>query len=171
MWPNWHQLTNWRVQSYVKVSSTSIVCVILLCEGLPMVNHGNYIVRLGNLVRWMGEQAEELGVEIYPGYAAAEVRSSSFSFPFWVCWLHWGCSFKNTISGFPSGMWTWPLYLIYILRQKHLYFLSQIPIIIFSPHCFFDKVLFHEDGSVKGIATNDVGIAKDGSPKVLWHHH
>lgn len=36
---------------------------------------------------------------------------------------------------------------------------------------FFDKVLFHEDGSVKGIATNDVGIAKDGSPKVLEHHH
>lgn len=35
---------------------------------------------------------------------------------------------------------------------------------------FFDKVLFHEDGSVKGIATNDVGIAKDGSPKVLQHH-
>lgn len=31
----------------------------------------------------------------------------------------------------------------------------------------FVKVLFHEDGSVKGIATNDVGIAKDGSPKVL----
>ena len=28
------------------------------------------------------------------------------------------------------------------------------------------QVLFHEDGSVKGIATNDVGIAKDGSPKV-----
>lgn len=46
-----------------------------------MANHGNYIVRLGNLVRWLGEQAEELGVEIYPGYAAAEVRSSSFSLP------------------------------------------------------------------------------------------
>ena len=46
-----------------------------------------------------GEQAEELGVEIYPGYAASEV-------------------------------------------------------------------LFHEDGSIKGVATNDVGIAKDGSPKV-----
>lgn len=40
-----------------------------------MVNHGNYIVRLGNFVRWLGEQAEELGVEIYPGYAAAEVRA------------------------------------------------------------------------------------------------
>ncbi|KAK7922637.1 hypothetical protein WMY93_009539 [Mugilogobius chulae] len=70
-----------------------------ILPGLPMRNHGNYIVRLGNLVRWLGEQAEELGVEIYPGYAASEV-------------------------------------------------------------------LFHEDGSVKGIATNDVGIAKDGSPKV-----
>ncbi|CAL8354668.1 unnamed protein product [Merluccius merluccius] len=69
-----------------------------MLPGLPMNNHGNYIVRLGNLVRWLGEQAEELGVELYPGYAAAEV-------------------------------------------------------------------LFHEDGSVKGIATNDVGIAKDGSPK------
>uniref|UniRef100_A0AAR2J3Y3 Electron transfer flavoprotein-ubiquinone oxidoreductase n=1 Tax=Pygocentrus nattereri TaxID=42514 RepID=A0AAR2J3Y3_PYGNA len=71
-----------------------------ILPGLPMNNHGNYIVRLGHFVRWLGEQAEELGVELYPGYAAAEV-------------------------------------------------------------------LFHEDGSVKGIATNDVGIAKDGSPK-LW---
>ncbi|XP_078719208.1 electron transfer flavoprotein-ubiquinone oxidoreductase, mitochondrial [Lampetra fluviatilis] len=69
-----------------------------ILPGLPMNNHGNYIVRLGNLVRWLGEQAESLGVEIYPGYAASEV-------------------------------------------------------------------LFHEDGSVKGIATNDVGIHKDGSPK------
>lgn len=41
--------------------------------GLPMHNHGNYIVRLGNFVRWLGEQAEALGVEIYPGYAASEV--------------------------------------------------------------------------------------------------
>lgn len=38
-----------------------------------MRNHGNYIIRLGNLVRWLGEQAEELGVEIYPGIAASEV--------------------------------------------------------------------------------------------------
>ena len=38
-----------------------------------MYNHGNYIVRLGNFVRWLGEQAEALGVEIYPGYAASEV--------------------------------------------------------------------------------------------------
>jgi len=67
--------------------------------GFPMHNKGNYIVRLGNVVKWLGEQAEELGVEIYPGYAGSEI-------------------------------------------------------------------LFHEDGrSIKGVATNDVGVAKDGSPK------
>jgi electron-transferring-flavoprotein dehydrogenase len=37
-----------------------------------MHNAGNYIVSLGNVVRWLGQQAEELGVEIYPGFAAAE---------------------------------------------------------------------------------------------------
>ncbi|ETN63267.1 electron transfer flavoprotein-ubiquinone oxidoreductase [Anopheles darlingi] len=66
--------------------------------GWPMDNRGNYVVRLGHVVAWLGQQAEALGVEIYPGTAAAEI-------------------------------------------------------------------LFHEDGSVKGIATGDVGIAKDGSPK------
>uniref|UniRef100_U5ES10 Electron transfer flavoprotein-ubiquinone oxidoreductase n=1 Tax=Corethrella appendiculata TaxID=1370023 RepID=U5ES10_9DIPT len=71
---------------------------IPIFPGWPMDNRGNYVVRLGHLVKWLGEQAEALGVEIYPGYAASEI-------------------------------------------------------------------LFHEDGSVKGIATNDVGIAKDGSPK------
>ncbi|KAM9677439.1 electron transfer flavoprotein-ubiquinone oxidoreductase, mitochondrial isoform 2-T2 [Trichechus inunguis] len=72
-----------------------------ILPGLPMNNHGNYIVRLGHLVSWMGEQAEAVGVEVYPGYAAAEV-------------------------------------------------------------------LFHEDGSVKGVATNDVGIQKDGAPKTTF---
>jgi electron-transferring-flavoprotein dehydrogenase len=38
-----------------------------------MVNHGNYIISLGNLCRWLAQQAEALGVEIYPGFAAAEV--------------------------------------------------------------------------------------------------
>lgn len=71
-----------------------------LYVGFPMDNHGNYIVRLGHVVKWLGEQAEALGVEIYPGCAAAEI-------------------------------------------------------------------LYHEDGSVKGVATGDVGIAKDGSPKVI----
>jgi len=60
-------------------------------------NHGNYVISLGNVVRWMGQQAEALGVEIFPGFAAAEV-------------------------------------------------------------------LFNEDGSVKGVATGDMGIGKDGKP-------
>eukprot|EP00160_Parvularia_atlantis_P013823 Unigene3089_Nuclearia_a/m.9487 Unigene3089_Nuclearia_a/g.9487 ORF Unigene3089_Nuclearia_a/g.9487 Unigene3089_Nuclearia_a/m.9487 type:complete len:596 (+) Unigene3089_Nuclearia_a:83-1870(+) len=64
----------------------------------PMQNHGNYIVSLNNVVRWLGQQAEAMGVEIYPGYAASEV-------------------------------------------------------------------LYAEDGSVKGIATNDVGLNKRGLPK------
>jgi electron-transferring-flavoprotein dehydrogenase len=38
-----------------------------------MSNHSNYIVSLGNLCRWLGEQAAELGVEIFPGFAAAEL--------------------------------------------------------------------------------------------------
>ena len=38
-----------------------------------MNNHGNYIVSLGNVCRWLGAQAEELGVEIYPGFAASEI--------------------------------------------------------------------------------------------------
>ena len=63
-----------------------------------MHNHGNYIVSLANLTRWLGEQAEQLGVEIFPGFAASEV-------------------------------------------------------------------LFNEDGSVKGIATGDMGVAEDGSEK------
>jgi electron-transferring-flavoprotein dehydrogenase len=61
-----------------------------------MHNHGNYIISLGNLCRWLGQQAEGLGVEIYPGFAAAEV-------------------------------------------------------------------LYREDGSVKGVATGDLGIGKDGA--------
>lgn len=38
-----------------------------------MRNHGNYIIRLGHFCRWLAQQAEALGVEIYPGFAAAEV--------------------------------------------------------------------------------------------------
>ena len=63
----------------------------------PMHNHGNYIISLGNLCRWLASQAEELGVEIYPGFAAAEV-------------------------------------------------------------------LYDEAGRVRGVATGDMGIGKDGKP-------
>ena len=53
------------------------VFLILLNLGFPFNNHGNYIVRLGHVVKWLGEQAEALGVEVYAGYAASEV---SFQF-------------------------------------------------------------------------------------------
>jgi electron-transferring-flavoprotein dehydrogenase len=60
-------------------------------------NHGNYVISLANVTRWLGQQAEALGVEIFPGFAAAEV-------------------------------------------------------------------LFDETGRVKGVATGDMGIGKDGQP-------
>jgi len=88
----------------IKVKLISVLVKIMLyISGFPLRNHGNYVVRLGHIVKWLGEQAEALGVELYPGYAASEV-------------------------------------------------------------------LYHEDGSVKGVATNDVGISKDGSPKVRKIH-
>ncbi len=39
----------------------------------PMRNHGNYIISLGNLCRWLGEQAETLGVNVFPGFTASEL--------------------------------------------------------------------------------------------------
>ncbi len=61
------------------------------------INQGNYVVSLGSVARWLGQQAEALGVEIYAGFAGAEV-------------------------------------------------------------------LYNEDGSVKGVATGDMGVGRDGLP-------
>jgi electron-transferring-flavoprotein dehydrogenase len=71
----------WREQGAPLVTPTAEDRFLLLTERrawrLPtppqMANHGNYIISLGNLCRWLATQAEELGVEIYPGFAAAEV--------------------------------------------------------------------------------------------------
>ncbi|KAF2663092.1 hypothetical protein BT63DRAFT_129780 [Microthyrium microscopicum] len=63
-----------------------------------MNNHGNFILSLSQLVKWLGERAEELGVELYPGFAASEV-------------------------------------------------------------------LYTPDGSVRGVATNDMGVSRAGKPK------
>ncbi|HUH59292.1 MAG TPA: electron transfer flavoprotein-ubiquinone oxidoreductase [Candidimonas sp.] len=60
-------------------------------------NEGNYIVRLGNVTRWLGEQAEAMGVDLFPGFAATEV-------------------------------------------------------------------LYSESGAVRGVATGDMGVARDGTP-------
>jgi len=63
-----------------------------------MHNKGNYIISLGNLCRWLGEQAEALDVSVFPGFPASEV-------------------------------------------------------------------LYHENGAVKGVATRDMGVGRDGQPK------
>ncbi|XAF46735.1 electron transfer flavoprotein-ubiquinone oxidoreductase [Burkholderia ambifaria] len=60
-------------------------------------NHGNYVISLGNVTRWLGAQAEALGVEIFPGFPAAEI-------------------------------------------------------------------LYNDDSSVKGVATGNMGVGKDGEP-------
>jgi electron-transferring-flavoprotein dehydrogenase len=62
-----------------------------------LANHGNYVISLGNVVRWLGQQAEALGVEIFPGFPAAEI-------------------------------------------------------------------LYNEDGSVKGVATGNMGVNREGEP-------
>ncbi|TMW96357.1 hypothetical protein EJD97_007497 [Solanum chilense] len=69
----------------------------------PFDNKGNYVISLSQLVRWLGQKAEELGVEIYPGFAASEI-------------------------------------------------------------------LCNEHNEVTGIATNDMGVAKDGSRKENYQH-
>jgi electron-transferring-flavoprotein dehydrogenase len=63
-----------------------------------MNNHGNYIISLSQFCKWLGDRAEELGVEVYPGFAGAEI-------------------------------------------------------------------VYGSDGAVKGVATNDLGIGRDGIPK------
>ncbi|MFQ5993781.1 MAG: electron transfer flavoprotein-ubiquinone oxidoreductase [Acidiferrobacterales bacterium] len=74
-------LPEWKAQGApIHTAATEDRFIYLTANGqfrLPtpsqMKNHGNYIISLGSLCRWLAEQAEVLGVEIYPGFAAAEV--------------------------------------------------------------------------------------------------
>jgi electron-transferring-flavoprotein dehydrogenase len=54
-------------------SATSATALPHMFIPKPTHNDGNYIVSMGNVCRWLAEQAENLGVEVYPGFAAAEV--------------------------------------------------------------------------------------------------
>jgi electron-transferring-flavoprotein dehydrogenase len=62
-----------RDEIYVLTSENKQIKVPNLFAPKTMNNHGNYIISLGNFCRWLAEQAEALGVEIFPGFAAAEV--------------------------------------------------------------------------------------------------
>ena len=74
-------LPDWQAQGAPLARSVAEDRMLLLTEQkavkLPtppsFENHGNYIISLGALTRWLAEQAEALGVEIYPGFAASEV--------------------------------------------------------------------------------------------------
>jgi electron-transferring-flavoprotein dehydrogenase len=75
LFPNWRDM-----DAPVKVSVTKDSFVFLtrtkaiaLPTPPPMNNHGNYIISLGYFAKWLAAQAEGLGVEIYPGFAAAEI--------------------------------------------------------------------------------------------------
>jgi len=80
--PDWREqgapvTTAVTAEKFVFLTKNKSVSVPTSLLPPPMQNHGNYIISLGNLCRWLGEQAEALGVEIYPGFAATEVLYDS----------------------------------------------------------------------------------------------
>lgn len=101
--PEWRQLdaplhTPVSKDQFMLLTENRAIAVPNAFLPKQMHNAGNYVVSMGNVCRWLAEQAEALGVEIYPGFAAAEV-------------------------------------------------------------------LFDEAGAVRGVATGDMGIDRDGQPK------
>ncbi len=82
LFPNWKELgapLNVPVkedQIYLLKNEQSAKLLPNALVPKTMHNHGNYIVSLGNLCRWLAEQAESLGVEIFPGFSAASVLYS-----------------------------------------------------------------------------------------------
>ncbi|WP_462378983.1 electron transfer flavoprotein-ubiquinone oxidoreductase [Pseudomonas sp. Marseille-QA0892] len=78
LFPNWKELgapLNTPVKRddiYLLKDADSATKVPNFFVPKPMHNEGNYIISLGNLCRWLAQQAEGLGVEIYPGFAAQE---------------------------------------------------------------------------------------------------
>jgi electron-transferring-flavoprotein dehydrogenase len=79
LFPNWKELSapmNTEVKEdkfFFYTSASSAIKIPNFFIPKPTHNEGNYIVSMGNVCRWMAEQAENLGVEVYPGFAASEV--------------------------------------------------------------------------------------------------
>lgn len=102
--PDWNDETNPNRFENVTPATVDKMRFLTKNRSIPMPtppqmnNHGNFIISLNQFTKWLGERAEEIGVEIYPGFAASEV-------------------------------------------------------------------LYNHDGSVKGVATNDLGVGRDGKPK------
>lgn len=79
LFPNWQELGApldtpvVRDEIYFFGSANSARRVPSALVPAPMHNNGNYVISLGRLCRWLGEQAEGLGVDLFPGFAAAEL--------------------------------------------------------------------------------------------------
>ena len=79
LFPDWKEMgapLNTAVKGdrfFFYLSQTSAIKLPNFMIPKPTHNDGNYIVSMGNVCRWLAEQAEGLGVEVYPGFAAAEV--------------------------------------------------------------------------------------------------
>jgi electron-transferring-flavoprotein dehydrogenase len=76
--PNWKELgapleTPVTVDKFVMLGPQGSIDLPVFAMPPFMHNHGNYIASLANVCRWLGEQAEALGVEIYPGMAASDM--------------------------------------------------------------------------------------------------
>ncbi len=76
--PNWQELgapleTPVSKDQFTFLNETGSLTVPHLCLPECFSNDGNYILSLSNFTRWLGTQAESLGVEIFPGFAAAEI--------------------------------------------------------------------------------------------------
>jgi len=103
LFPNWKELntpvkTKVTKEKFLFLGKTKSISWPTWLLPKAQHNHNNYIISLANLCRWFAEQAENLGIEIFPGFSASEI-------------------------------------------------------------------LYNEDGSVKGIATQDMGLDKDGNKK------
>ncbi len=78
LFPNWKELgapltTEVTEDRFLFLTETSAKKVPTGLLPACFQNHGNYVISLANVVRWLGQQAENLGVEIFPGFTAAEI--------------------------------------------------------------------------------------------------
>ncbi len=78
LFPEWRELgapvnTEVREDDIYVFTKERGIKVPSLFAPKTMHNHGNYIISLGNLCRWLAEQAENLGVEVFPGFTAADI--------------------------------------------------------------------------------------------------
>jgi electron-transferring-flavoprotein dehydrogenase len=78
LFPNWKELgaplhTAVTEDRVLFLTATKAYATPSFMVPKALTNHGNYVISLGNVVRWLGQQAEALGVEIFPGFPAAEI--------------------------------------------------------------------------------------------------